>query len=261
MNTMAKAKKQLQVKYSLLNDKTPFAVREAYGMLRTNIMYIPTKDGSDSRIIAATSAEEGTGKSTTIANLALSFARSSKKVILIDADMRCPRQHKFFKYDKHANGLSEYLAGMCQKENIIIKNALDGLDILPCGRIPPSPSELILSPKFAQLVDYLKKYYDFVFIDFPPIGIVSDAAAVAHCVTGYLFVVRSKHSDSNRVKEAIQMLENVDANILGIVLNDVTYKDKSYAKSYFEPMAKGGNNAEGAKRSPLSTASNTKEVN
>ncbi len=258
---MAKAKKQLQVKYSLLNDKTPFAVREAYGMLRTNIMYIPTKDGSDSRVIAATSAEEGTGKSTTIANLALSFALSSKKVILIDADMRCPRQHNFFKYDKHANGLSEYLAGMCPKENIIIKNVLDGLDILPCGHIPPSPSELILSPKFAQLVEYLKKYYDFVFIDFPPIGIVSDAAAVAHCITGYLFVVRSKYSDSNRVKEAIQMLENVDANILGIIFNDVMYKDKGYGKNYFDPIDKRENDAKGAGRSPHSPASSTNGVN
>lgn len=228
---MANNKKQTQAKYSLLDERTPFAVKEAYGMLRTNILYMPTT-GNEGRVIAITSAEEGTGKSTTIANLSLAFSRSSKKVVLIDADMRCPRQHKFFKHDKNARGLSEYLAGISSKDEVLIKTEYENLDIISSGHLPPSPSELVLSSRFPKLLDELKKEYDFVFIDFPPIGIVSDAAAVAKCVMGYLFVVRAKHSDMNYVTESLQKLENVDANVLGLIFNDMDYREKSYGKSY-----------------------------
>ena len=224
-------KKQLNASYSLLDERTPFAVKEAYGMLRTNILYMPT-DNDDARIIAITSAEEGSGKSTTIANLALSFARSQKKVVLIDADMRCPRQHKFFGHEKLSKGLSEYLAGISSKDEILIKNKYENLDIISSGHVPPSPAELVLSSRFTQLMNELKRDYDFIFIDFPPIGIVSDAAAVAKIVNGYLFVIRSKHSDMNYVKESIQKLESVDANILGIIFNDVNFKEMGYGKNY-----------------------------
>ena len=231
---MAKAnkKKEIVTKYRLLDDTAPFAVKEAYGMLRTNILYMPCED-NEARIIAITSAEEGSGKSTILANLALSFSRTSKRVVVIDADMRCPRQHRFFKYDKNTSGLSEYLAGMCARDEVVKKNAYENLDIIPCGHIPPSPAELVLSSKFAQLMNELKNEYDFVFIDFPPIGIVSDAAAVAKYVTGYLFVVRSGHSDMTFVRESIEQLEQVDANILGLIFNDINFKESSYGKNYY----------------------------
>ncbi len=229
---MAKKKKQIEAKYRLLDENTPFAVNEAYGMLRTNILYMPAEN-NDARVIAITSAEEGTGKSTTVSNLALSFARSAKKVLIIDADMRCPRQHKFFNHDKTSKGLSEYLAGISTKNEVILKNIYEDLDIIPSGHLPPSPAELVLSSRFSQLIDELKGDYDFIFIDFPPIGIVSDAAAVSKFINGYLFVIRSNHSDINYVKESIQKLENVDANILGIIYNDVNYKEKSYGSSYY----------------------------
>lgn len=223
---MAKAKKQAQIKRALLEDSTSFAVRESYGMLRTNILYMPCDD--DARVIAITSAEESSGKSTIIANLALSFARMGKKVVLIDADMRCPKQHQFFKYEKDRCGLSEYLAGISSKKEALQKNAYESLDIISCGHLPPSPAELVLSARFPQLMSELKAEYDFVFIDFPPIGIVSDAAAVANCITGYIFVIRANHSDSLHVKHSIEKLEQVDANILGIVFNDVNFKSGGY---------------------------------
>lgn len=234
---MAKNKKQIETKYRLLDEKTPFAVKEAYGMIRTNILYMPA-DNDDARIIAITSADEGTGKSTTVANLALSFARSAKRVLIIDADMRCPRQHKFFNHDKTSKGLSEYLAGISTKNEIILKSISENLDIISSGHLPPSPAELVLSARFSQIMNELKGDYDFIFIDFPPIGIVSDAAAVAKFINGYLFVIRSHHSDINYVKEAFQKLENVDANILGIIYNDVNYKEKSYGGTYYSSRYK-----------------------
>ena len=223
--------KKIDSKFPLLDSKTPFAVKEAFSLLRTNILYMPAAD-DNARIIAFTSAEEGTGKSTIIANTALSFARTAKKVALIDADMRCPRQHKFFGYDKNSLGLSEYLAGISTKDEVVIKNAYEELDIIPSGHIPPSPSELVLSARFEQLLNELRTEYDFIFIDFPPIGIVSDAAAVSNFISGYMFVIRANHSDSASVKESIQKLENLDANIIGTIFNDINYKEAGYRSRY-----------------------------
>ena len=222
-NKKQKSKKQVQTKSLLLSQDTPFSVKESFNMLRTNVLYMPTEyDGGT--VIAITSAEESTGKSSTIANLAISFAQSSKKVILIDADMRCPRQYTFWNIKKNELGLSEHLAGINTIDEVIIKNVRDGLDVIPSGHVPPSASELVLSSRFAKLLAELKERYDFVFIDFPPIGVVADAAAVANCITGYIFVIRANHSDAIGVKNALQALENVDANILGIVFNDLDFK-------------------------------------
>ena len=148
---MAKTKKQLQVKYSLLNDKTPFAVKEAYGMLRTNIMYIPTKDGSNTRVIAVTSAEEGTGKSTTIANLALSFARSAKRVVLIDADMRKSVMLRKSIRASEVMGLSEVLSGMVQAQDVIFHTQEANFDVMFAGHFPPNPVELIGNGAFSEI--------------------------------------------------------------------------------------------------------------
>jgi capsular exopolysaccharide synthesis family protein len=129
-------------------------------------------------------------------------------------------------------GLSEYLAGISTTDEVILQSAYDKLDIISSGHIPPSPSELVLSSRFSQLISELKNIYDYVFIDFPPIGVVSDAAAVAKFITGYIFVIRANHSDLNYVNDAIQKLENVEANILGIVFNDLDYKTSGYGSGY-----------------------------
>lgn len=229
-----KKKKNVRVtdNHTLMSENAPFAVKESFGLLRTNLIYTPYK-GEGAPVFGITSAGESSGKSTIIANLAYSFAHTGKKVVLIDADMRCPVQQNFFGYKKFSTGLSEILSGIVKSKNeVIINTEFQGLDVISSGHVPPNPSELILSPRFGDLISELKAEYDYVFIDFPPIGIVADAASVVSYVSGYIFVIRANVTDIVSVKEALETLENIGATIVGTVLNDVNYKDGMFGDKY-----------------------------
>ena len=218
-------KAHLVEQYMLMGDQTPFAIKESFGHLRTNILYT-AKNNDLAPVICVTSAGESSGKSTVIANLAYSFSNMDKKVILIDADMRCPVQQNFFGYEKDRAGLSEILSGIVKNKNeVIIKTSNKNLDVISSGHIPPNPSELIASPKFEKLLDSLKEAYDYIFIDFPPVNIVSDPISVVNLIDGYIFVIRAKVSESVSVSKALESIEAVGGNIVGIVFNDVNLKD------------------------------------
>ena len=223
---MKKNKKlHLVENHTLMSDKTPFAVKESFGHLRTNILYT-ARSGEEAPVICVTSAGESSGKSTVIANLAYSFACMDKKILLIDADMRCPVQQNFFGYKKDSAGLSEFLSGIEKhKKNVIIKTDNSNLDIIPSGHIPPNPSELIANQNFEKLLDELKSDYDYIFIDLPPVNIVSDPISIVDHVDGYIIVIRSRVSENVGVSRAIESIETVGGNIIGIVFNDVNLKD------------------------------------
>ena len=240
---MKKSKKSfLEPETHLLDDSTPFAVREAFNHLRTNLMYTLNED-EGCPIFAVTSAEEATGKSTMMANIALSYAMAAKKVLLIDADMRVPMQPRIFKMDRNLHGLSELLSGIEENDRTLIRpSGTEGLDILLSGITPPNPSELIMSSRLEQ---YLKKWrmeYDAIFIDFPPVGIVTDTLAPHKLLTGYIFVIRSNNSDARKVTFALDAMKKVDAKILGIVFNDVD------AKSYVGKPKKNSRYANAASK-------------
>ncbi len=216
----------------LLDETSPFAIREAFNHLRTNLMYtLNNEEGCP--IFAVTSAGEASGKSTLMANIAISYAAASKKVLLIDADMRAPMQINIFHADKSTWGLSELLSGIEKDEKKLIRaSEFEGLSILYAGQTPPNPSELIMSNAFEQ---YLKKWrleYDAIFIDFPPVGIVTDTLAVHKLVTGYIFVIRSERSEKRSVALSLDTMKKLDAKILGIVLNDVDSKILGYGGRY-----------------------------
>ena len=211
----------------MLDQNAPFAIREAFNMLRTNLMYTMTEQTNGCPVYAITSTSESAGKSTVITNLALSFTNLSKKVLLIDGDMRCPTLFRSFGLDARQSGLSELISGI--QTNVIVKDIRPGLDLLPSGRIPPNPSELITSPKFVELLEQWKREYDIIFIDFPPIGIVADSIAISKSITGYLFTIRSGTSSAKAVNAAMDSMEQVGAKIVGIVLNDYNIKgNKQY---------------------------------
>ncbi len=225
-------KKNIKEVHSLINDETPFAVKESFSMLRTNILYTRSK-GDGAPVFAITSAGESSGKSTVIANLSYAFANTSKKVLLIDGDMRCPVQQEFFGYKKGTAGLSEVLSGIVKDwHDVVVKTDNSFMEVIPSGHIPPNPSELLLGPEFPAIISELKREYDYVFIDFPPIGVIADAVSVANVIDGYIFVVRANISDTVTVNDALANLENVGANIVGIVLNDVNYKDGAFGGKY-----------------------------
>ena len=224
-------KKNIALKEQLLiNDKTPFSIKESFNLLRTNIIYSSTNtDGAP--VYGVTSTVASSGKSTIMANLAIQLGNMSKKVLLIDADMRCPMQSKIFGYSKELSGLSEFLSGIERfKEGSIVKAGIDDLYIMPSGRIPPNPTELLMSTRFRDLIEELKREFDYILIDFPPIGLVADSAAAINYIDGYIFVARANQSKIRDMRATIDRLEALGGKIIGIVLNDVESKSRSYGR-------------------------------
>ena len=220
---MKKTKKSLNNWDSprLMNEKTPFAVRESFNQLRTNLMYTLT-DIDSPPVYSVVSASENVGKSTLIANLALSFAQIEKKVLLVDGDMRCPTLFRFFGLDPNHVGLSELISGI--SSDVVVKNVRPNLNLITSGRIPPNPSELLSSPRFKELIEEWKKEYDIIFFDFPPIGVVADALSACQELTGYIFTIRSNHNHAKQISSALESMERVGAKVAGIVLNDYNIK-------------------------------------
>jgi len=213
----------------LINEKTPFMITENFKTLRTNLFY--TTNNEKCPVYAITSCMINAGKSIVIANLAVSYAQiGEKRILLIDADMRCPVQHKIFNISNKI-GLSELLADSNNNYGEFITKA-NNLDIITSGRIPPNPSELLASSKMKDFMDYAKENYDLILMDLPPIGEVSDPGIIAPYVTGYLFVIRSGYTDIRLVKESIESMQQMKANITGFVLNDINPKISASYSSY-----------------------------
>ena len=218
----------------LMNATTPFAITEAFNLLRTNLSY-SRKDGT-TPVYAMVSAFAGVGKSLVISNLAISFANMGKKTLLVEGDMRLPVFYRIFGTDKNAPGLSELLAGIeTDYRRVANGDVTTNLDVISSGRIPPNPSELLAQPAMETFIAQWREDYDIVLMDMPPIGEVADAGVIAKWVTGYILTLRTEYSDIDSVDKMIADLENVNAPITGFVLNDVSPKagGKYYKKSSY----------------------------
>ncbi len=197
-------------------EKQPKSVEaESYRILRTNIMY-SSFDKKIKRILV-TSSEPGEGKSTTSGNLALAFAQDEKKVILIDCDLRKPSLHKKFRISNN-RGLSDVIIDR-DKLNKCIQKRGEYLDILTAGKIPPNPSEMLGSQAMSSLLDELSNVYDVIILDSPPVLAVTDAQILSTKSDGVVLVVRAEKTKKDTVLAAKGVLDKVNANILGTVLN------------------------------------------
>jgi len=205
-------------------------VSEAYKTIRTNIAF--SNVDSDIKTILVTSAQPGEGKTTTISNLAVSFAGLDKKIIVIDCDLRKPTVHKQFNIS-NINGLTDALIGSKPFLQCIQKSELNNLDILPAGTIPPNPSEILSSNNMKELVKKLKEYYDYVFIDSPPIGSVTDAAIISSYSDGVILVCGSNEVDKEIALVSKERLDNVNAKLLGVVLNKFDVDSSKYYGYYY----------------------------
>lgn len=213
----------------LLNDKTPFDITEAFRNLKATLsVSVPKKDGGIA--IMTTSAYPEDGKTTVTANLALMFALSDAKVVLVDADIRKGRVAKYFKR-KSAPGLSDYLSGQCALDEVIHNSHVNpNLSYITCGTHSPKPYELLESNEMKNLLTELRSRYDYVIIDTPPVLLISDALALATETDGTVLVCRHQVSFVSDISRALNTLEFAKANVLGIVVND--YKELQRAKYY-----------------------------
>lgn len=201
----------------LLSKDSSFSVQEAYKTLRTNVTF--SLPGNDSKCIGITSAYRGDGKSSVAINLAISFAQINKKVIIIDCDMRIPTVASKIGIDSQP-GLSDYLAGTNNMDDTLIRKVPEyGIDVLPSGTVPPDPTILLESAQMEHIIEILKKYYDYVILDFPPVAVVSDAAIMSKAVDGYLIIVRHNTSEFAKIDETLRQLEFADAKLIGFVYN------------------------------------------
>jgi capsular exopolysaccharide synthesis family protein len=211
------------------NPKSPIA--EAFRTLRTNIQF--SSFDKSVQTVSITSSGPGEGKSTIASNLAVVTAESGKKTLLIDCDQRKPMIHKIFN-QSNLVGLSNLLAGEVTIENAIKPTAIENLSIMTAGTRPPNPSELLASAKMKHFIEDMKEKYDFIVIDTPPVLIVTDAQLLADYTDGYLLVVSSGAAEKNAAMKAKELLENVNAKILGVVLNNIDVNESSYYGYYYQ---------------------------
>ena len=215
-----------------INDpKSP--ISESYRGIRTSIQF--SNLDKKIKVINITSSKEGEGKTTVLSNLATTFANLEKKILILDGDLRNPGVHKIFEVSNDY-GLTDVLLENKTFEECVYCTDTKNLHILTCGSTPPNPSEMLASNKMTEFVNSLKDRYDYIFIDTPPIGVVTDAGIVSTYSDGCIFVVGAKESEIETVKISIERLESLGANILGSILNkfEVNKGSSDYYSDYYK---------------------------
>lgn len=210
--------------------KPQSTIAEAFRTVRTAIHFNPR--GSDAQVVMITSPSPGDGKSTVASNLAIAMAQSGKRTLLVDADCRKPRQHRIFGLEAErgfSSLLNEKHVEGKRIESPIVKTSVRHLDLLPCGPLPSSPSEMLNSRRFNKLISQLREHYDHVIIDTPPTVPVSDSRIISASVDGYVLVLRAGKSGRKMAKHAAELLSSVGASPLGLVINGVTNAWGSYS--------------------------------
>jgi len=205
-------------------------VSEAYRSLRTSLLYSSSKKEPKSILIS--SAGPGEGKTTTVANLAITYANLGKKTLLVDTDLRRPVVHKVFELDREP-GITTFLSGTTDDYSSLVQNCeIDNLNIITAGIIPPNPSELLGSDRMTILVNQLENDYDMVLFDSPPLVAVTDATMISKEIDQIIIVVKVGQTDKKAFAHTLTNLRTVDAPLGGIIMNAVTHKS-SYGSYYY----------------------------
>ncbi|MCD8023461.1 MAG: CpsD/CapB family tyrosine-protein kinase, partial [Lachnospiraceae bacterium] len=211
-----------------LCESLSFASSEAYKLLRENITFCLPDKGC--RVIGVTSSIRSEGKTTTSINLAYNLALTNKKVCLIDCDFRLPAVAKSLNMRKKP-GMTNFLAGNSHGEGIMqaYSSGQTNFYVIAAGDIPPNPSELLGSLHMKETLQIIGKSFDYIVLDLPPVGIVSDALTVSKILDGMLFVVREDFYDRKLLSESIRTLEGVNVKLLGMVITHSTSQKKEYS--------------------------------
>ncbi|MBR5089132.1 MAG: CpsD/CapB family tyrosine-protein kinase [Ruminiclostridium sp.] len=215
---MARKSDRLPISQSrkfILSDDTQFAIKEAYKAARTNLVFSLAED--ERKVVVITSCSPSEGKSTNCLNMAITTAETGAEVLLIDADMRKPVQHSLLRLD-NKTGLSSVLGGIVRDvSKVINRNVRSHLDILTSGPIPPNPAELLQGSKMEQLLELVGDHYDYVFIDTPPINVVTDALLLNNRTAGIIFVVKEGHTRHEEIRESLEKTRMTNGRVLGFI--------------------------------------------
>ena len=200
-------------------------VSEAYRTLRTSIQFLGLD--RDLKTIMITSASPDEGKSTTLANLAVTFAEAGREVIAVDCDLRRPSLHRLFDVPND-RGLSKAISEDTPLEDVLLATTIQHLRVLPSGLVPPNPSEVLGSQRMNRVIEGLRALADIILFDAPPTIAVTDAAVLGVKVDGVLLVVSAGKTKRDHALKAKDLLEKVNAKVLGVVLNNVKFDGSLY---------------------------------
>jgi tyrosine-protein kinase Etk/Wzc len=203
---------------TLIAHHNPFSpIAESFRHLRTNVQYAQLDRPLRNILITSSNPQEG--KTTTAANLAITFAQMEQKVLLVDADMRKPQVHHMFGAQREP-GLTDYLIGRANLEGVVDKNVLENLDIVYCGKIPPNPAEVLGSKAMREFIRGMGKTYDVVLFDSPPLLAVTDAAVLAAEVDAVILVASAGRTDVGVIERSAEILRGIGRVAMGVVLNN-----------------------------------------
>ena len=221
----------------LFGDGVPSAFSEAFRGIRTNLLFASAAPGP--KTVVVTSTGPGEGKSVVSSNIAASLAHANMRVLLIDADMRLPQTHEIFGISAEP-GLSNVLVRNANASDAVRRTAIPNLWLLPSGKLPPNPAELLGSARFQEFIGSLDEHFDWVIIDSPPVMAVTDPGLLAHVATGVVFVVGSEMTSKWTARAALAQLDAARPNYLGAILNKVEVRRHPYfySKHYREEYQK-----------------------
>jgi len=213
---------------------TSTAIKEAFQTLRTSILF--ASKARSLKLLLVTSSGPGEGKSSTIASLARTLASAGDRVVLMDADLRRPTVHGRFEVLRDG-GLTNYLmgreGGSSWQRYLKDVPGSDNLKIMTCGPIPPNPVELFGSARFKELLDELRQSFDWVLIDSPPVAALADSVVLASMTDMVVLVIRHNDNDREMIRRSVKQIREVNANLVGAVLNNVDLKRASYKDYYY----------------------------
>ena len=205
---------------------------EAFRALRTRIKIL--KKNKEVKTLLFTSCSPQEGKTFISSNLANTFAQAGRKIVLIDADLRRPRVHKVFGFEK-SPGITEYFSNQCELKEIIRKTQSPNLDVVTSGSIPSNPSEILGSVRMERFIEEMKSLYDIIIIDSPPVISVTDAEILSTMVDATMLVVKADHTDKETLKKGLELLSHDAAHFYGTILNNFTIRKEygAYYKYYY----------------------------
>ncbi|MDP3058828.1 MAG: CpsD/CapB family tyrosine-protein kinase [bacterium] len=216
--------------YKLITENLASRVAESYRVIRTNIQFASLENPLKTLLI--TSAAPSEGKSTTVANLAIVFAQTGSRVLLLDADLRRPTMHKIFNISNPV-GLTSLLLQTAVPEIAIRDTGIMHLKILTSGPTSTNPSEILGSRRMHELLARFARDFDYIIIDSSPVLAVTDSCILASMVDGVVIVVAADEVSIDKVKKAKQQLQSVKANILGVVLNGLEHEGREEYYYYY----------------------------